>query len=160
MINKESFCKIMYGLRDYNDELDKFMDCLNSCLEQSFMVEILDKTMNALVDDMESNLEIDNDAGSWIYYWAWELDWGRSDKAKNSVKIDDVVCPLVTAEQLYDLIVELNASEIDVEEVVRCEYCEHSIEDGFYCCGNGLMIDHMTLPNDFCSNGEKRDNNG
>lgn len=108
MIDKSSFVHIMNGVRDYNDKLNKFEDTLDICMGQNFMTDIADIALDALVMDMEDGLEINNDTGSWIYYFAYELDFGRSHKAESAVKLDGVVTwQLKTAEQLYDLLVEL-----------------------------------------------------
>lgn len=45
----------------------------------------------------------------------------------------------------------------DVVPVVRCENCAFSQSDGWVCSGTALMPQHRTFPNNFCSDGERRD---
>ena len=46
---------------------------------------------------------------------------------------------------------------VDAMEVTRCEYCIHSLNDGWICGGSGFtMPSHPTYPDAFCSYGEKK----
>lgn len=110
MISKNSFIKIMDGLRDYWDELGKDMDRLGVVYENNHLTKIFDNTLDALCDDLEADFEVD-EAGPWCYYFAFELDWGRREMAKNCVEIDGVKYALETAGQLYDLLELLRAKE-------------------------------------------------
>lgn len=49
---------------------------------------------------------------------------------------------------------------VDAVEVVRCKYCKHSIDDGWICGGPDLMCmpSHPSYPDNFCSYGERKDN--
>ncbi len=104
MINKKSFVKIMNGMRDYWDGIMKLETLLNIQMESGLLVNISDAIMDALVDDVETDNN-DEFETPWLYYFAFELDWGRSDRAKNNVTVDDVIWELDTAEKLYDLLV-------------------------------------------------------
>lgn len=108
MICKDSFIKIMDSLRDYWDELGKDMDRLGVVFEDNHLTRVFDHTMDALCDDLEPGWRDETHEDPWIYYFAFELDWGRAERAKNSVRIDDVVYPLYNAGQLYDCIMMLN----------------------------------------------------
>lgn len=110
MISKDSFVKIMNGLRDYWDELGKDMDRLGVVFENNHLTKVLDNTMDALCEDLEENLET-GDAGPWCSYFAFELDWGRDKMAVDCVGIDGVKYTLRTPEQLYDLLMLLNERE-------------------------------------------------
>ena len=116
MISKDSFVKIMNSLRGYWDELDKDMDRLNVVFDDNYLTRVFNHTMDALCDDLESDLDIDDDIGPWCYYFAFELDWGRAEKAGNYVFVDDEGYLLKTAEQLYDLLMVLNGKENNNEE--------------------------------------------
>ena len=49
------------------------------------------------------------------------------------------------------------ATTVDAVEVVRCENCVHSPDDGWICGGpNFTMPSHPTYPDAFCSYGERR----
>lgn len=111
MISKNSFVKIMDGLRDYWDELGEDMDRLGVVFENNHLTRVLDTTIDALCEDVEAGLPDDDETGHWCYYFAFELDWGRIDMAKHCVEIDGVRYPLETAGQLYDLIVLLKERE-------------------------------------------------
>ena len=73
--------------------------------------------MDALCEDVEDGLDT-GDAGPWCYYFAFDLDWGRRDMAKDCVEIDGVKYTLETPEQLYDLLILLNERE------ATHEYCD------------------------------------
>lgn len=49
------------------------------------------------------------------------------------------------------------AHTVDAVEVTRCENCERSKLDGFYCCGADMMPPHKTFPHCFCSFGERKE---
>ena len=85
---------------------------------------------------------------------------------------------LIDADALDDAFIRLNADEwqltrgdhdrmeavlfemptIDAVPVVRCRDCTLSREDGFFC--TSTFHGGMTFPNDFCSNGERKDGDG
>lgn len=108
MISKNSFVKIMNGLRDYCDELGEDMDRLGVVYENNHLTKVFDNTLDALCEDAEAGLEKDPDIEYWCYYFAFELDWGRRDMI---VEIDGVRYDLETAEQLYDLLMLLHERE-------------------------------------------------
>ena len=111
MISKNSFVKIMDGLRDYWDELGKDMDRLGVVFEDNHLTKVFDNTMDALYDDLEADLEYGGDGTPWCYYFAFELDWGRNKNAVDCVTIGNSKFSLQTAEQLYDLLMLLNNEE-------------------------------------------------
>lgn len=111
MISKDSFIKIMDGLRDYCDELIKDMHRLGVVYEDNHLTKVLYNTLDALCEDVETGLEIDPEAGPWCYYFAFDLDWGRREMAKDCVEIDGARYALKTSEQLYDLIAMLREKE-------------------------------------------------
>ena len=86
MISKDSFIKIMDGLRDYWDELGKDMDRLGVVYENNHLTKVFDNTLDALCDDLEADFD-DDAIDPWCYYFAFELDWGRREMAKNCVEI-------------------------------------------------------------------------
>lgn len=110
MIAKDPFIKIMNGLRDYWDELGKDMDRLGVVYENNHLTKVFDNTLDALCDDLKDDFD-DDEIDHWCYYFAFELDWGRREMAKNCVKIDDVEYELRTAGQLYDLLELLREKE-------------------------------------------------
>ena len=115
MISKNAFVKIMNGLRDYWDELGEDMDRLGVVFENNHLTRVFDNTLDALCEDLEDGLEIDPDTGPWCYYYAFELDWGRREMAKDCVEIDGIKHALETTEQLYDLLMLLHEREKDNE---------------------------------------------
>ena len=58
--------------------------------------------------DPEENIEKDDKTGTWVLYYAFELDFGRVDYAVDAVKVDSVVYPLTNAEELYDFLKIMN----------------------------------------------------
>ena len=115
MISKNSFVKVMNGLRDYWDELGTDMDRLGVVFENNHLTRVFDNTLDALCDDLEDGFDIDPTTGPWCYYFAFDLDWGRREMAKNCVEIDGVRYALETAGQLYDLLMFLHEREEDNE---------------------------------------------
>ena len=110
MIARDPFIKMMDGLRDYWDELGKDMDRLGVVFENNHLTKIFDNTLDALCDDLEADFDND-EAGPWCCYFAFELDWGRRDMAKNCVEINGEKYALETASQLYDLLELLREKE-------------------------------------------------
>lgn len=114
MISKNSFVKIMDGLRDYLDELGKDMDRLGVVFENNHLTKVFDNTLDAICEDLKDGLEINPDM-SWCYYFVFDLDWGREEMAKDCVDIDGVKYTLETSEQLYDLLMLLHERGKDNE---------------------------------------------
>lgn len=108
MINKSSFVKIIDSVRDYWDSIFKLEKALNIQIDENFMTKIVDNMLNAISDDVEAYITRDDNVGTWIYYYAFELDFGRKDFAGDAVSVDGVVYPLTTAEQLYDFLLVMN----------------------------------------------------
>jgi hypothetical protein len=105
-ISKSAFVKIMNSLRDYWDELDKDMERFGVVYEDNHLTRVFDGILDALCDDLEPEFNESDRYDPWCYYFAFELDWGRRDMAKNCVKIDGVEYSLQTPEQLYDLLMK------------------------------------------------------
>lgn len=103
MISKDTFIKIVDALRDYWDAFGAFQDTLNVYMEHNFMTDIFDTVMKALCDEVE--LDVDEDIGPMLYYYACECDWGRNEKAKEGRPTFGVEkMPLTSAAELYDYI--------------------------------------------------------
>lgn len=107
MITRDTFVDIMDALRDYYDKLWEFEKVLNIQMEENFITNIFDKVLNALYEEVESDLIMDDDAEPWISYFVFDLDWGREDKAKTNVIVDGKPYPLLTAGHLYDFLQEV-----------------------------------------------------
>ena len=110
MINKESFVKIMDSLRDYSDALDIMYDKLGLNMDDNVFTKHLDNVMNALCEDVED--EIDDEFGPLLYYYAFECDWGRNEKAAHGMPAfgEDRV-PITSAERLYEYLLFQNAMD-------------------------------------------------
>lgn len=104
MISKKAFCDIMRELHEYNIELDKFAD-LGIEFEDNALTRIMPRILDALSSDLNDRVD------DWIGYYAWELDWGTDKNASTCLTVDDEIRPLTTPEELYDLIMELNAND-------------------------------------------------
>ena len=108
MISRDSFIKIMDGLRDYWDDVNQLYGIFNMHTEDNFLTYISDVIMDAISQDVEADLDSDE---PWIFYFAFELDWGRADNAATAVQVDGVTKPLLTSGDLYDLIMFLREKE-------------------------------------------------
>ena len=108
MMNKKSFVTIIDSVRDYWDSMLKLESALNIQIDENFMTKIIDNVLNAISNDMEENIEKDDKTGTWVLYYAFELDFGRVDYAVDAVKVDSVVYPLTNAEELYDFLKIMN----------------------------------------------------
>ena len=115
MISKNSFVKIMDGLRDYWDELGEDMDRLGVVFENNHLTRVFDNTLDAICEDVEEGFEIDPYVGYWCHYFAFDLDWGCREMARDCVTIDGVKYSIKTAGQLYDLLMLLHEREEDNE---------------------------------------------
>lgn len=93
MITKESFCDIMDALDNYWKNLSALEYVLNVYFENGMLMDIFNKVVDALEDEMEPDAE-----ELLIYHWLIELDAGRTEEAKNGIDGH----PLTTAEELYD----------------------------------------------------------
>ena len=103
MITKDTFIKMVDTLRDYWDAFGAFQDTLNVYMEHNFMTDIFDSMMRALSDEVE--LDVDEDIGPMLYYFACECDWGRNEKAvegRPAFGVENM--PLTSAAELYDYI--------------------------------------------------------
>ena len=108
MMNKKSFVTIIDSVRDYWDSMLKLESALNIQIDENFMTKIIDNVLNAVSDDMEENIEKDDKTGTWVSYYAFELDFGRIDYAVDAVNVDSVVYPLTNSEELYDFLKIMN----------------------------------------------------
>lgn len=108
MMNKKSFVTIIDSVRDYWDSMLKLESALNIQIDENFMTKIIDNVLNAVSDDMEENIEKDDKTGTWVSYYAFELDFGRVDYAVDAVNVDSVVYPLTNSEELYDFLKIMN----------------------------------------------------
>ena len=117
MISKNSFVKIMNTLRDYWDELGKDMDRLGVVFEDNHLTRVCDNILDAICADVEDGLYVDPMSGPWCSYFAFELDWGRHEMAKDCVEIGGVDYALETAGQLYDLIMLLHEKKEEDDEM-------------------------------------------
>lgn len=112
MIQKMTFVKIMDGLRDYWDKVRELEDNLGVIFEYNYLMTILDNTLDAICDEIEDSIEFPTEEGApWCLYFAYDLDWGRADKALEGAKVNDVTYPLKTAGQLYDFLMMLHERE-------------------------------------------------
>ena len=112
MISKDSFVKIMNSLRDYNDELCKDMKRLRVVFD-NYLTTVICNVLNAISEDLESNLDTDKYTDTWCNYYAFELDFGCDKMAIDCVDIRDTTYSLQNAEQLYDLITLLNEKRLN-----------------------------------------------
>lgn len=110
MINKESFVEIMDSLRDYSDALDIMYDKLGLNMDDNVFTKHLDNVMNALCEDVED--EIDDEFSPLLYYYAFECDWGRNEKAAYGVPMfGEDRAPITSAEELYSYLMFKNAMD-------------------------------------------------
>ena len=124
-MKKETFCKILNSLAEANRTADK--------LEKTFLHE-LDKVGRAefitfgslfelmydsklesyIISALEEEME---DAGEWIQYYCWELNWGTEKYCTVTVTGKEFV--LNCAENLYDLLVYDNSTRYEKEQEAK-----------------------------------------
>ena len=95
MISKQSFCDIMETLDKYWGNLRSLEEVLDVVFEDNMLTKIFDGVLNALEEDLEPDLELDD--MPLLYTWLFDLDAGRDERAKDVVDGH----PLTTAEELY-----------------------------------------------------------
>lgn len=104
MITKNSFAKIMNGLRDYYDGLCELEKNLNVVFDDNWLVCVFDTILDALFDDVENEMYQKN-VDPMLYQFAFSCNWGRDEDSH--VNIDGERCAIKSAEELYDLIIQL-----------------------------------------------------
>ena len=113
MITKDTFVNIMDALRDYYDQLWEFEKVLNIQMEENFITNVFDKVLDALYDEVESDIVMDDNVEPLISYFVFDLDWGRAEKANTNIIVDGEPYPLLTAGHLYDFLQELRKRRSD-----------------------------------------------
>lgn len=108
MITKQSFCDIVYALESYWNHLQALEGILNVYFERGMMVEIIDKVVNALEEELEPQfydpeLDFNIDEDPMIMRWLTGLESERT--------VDGRV--LKTAEDLYDYLVEKRENNLE-----------------------------------------------
>jgi hypothetical protein len=122
MISKESFVKIMDSLRDYSDVLDIMYDKCGINMDDNAFTKMLDNTIDALVEDVEPNFDCRVQDAPWCYYYAFDCDWGRNEKAvEGAPTFGAERAPLTSASELYDYLMLDNG---------MCEYLENTTYGG------------------------------
>ena len=104
MINKDSFVKIINGVRDYWSNLRKLEDTLGVYFEENWMTDIVDHTLDALFEDMEIDTCPTNELGL-IYKFAFDNNFGHDVDVH--VDINGIQYFIKNAEDLYDVLVKL-----------------------------------------------------
>lgn len=104
MINKDSFVKIINGVRDYWTNLHKFENMLDVYFEENWMTDIVDSTLDALFEDMEIYTCPENEVGL-IYEFAFDSNFGQN--VDLHVEINGNQHFIKNAEDLYDVLVKL-----------------------------------------------------
>lgn len=140
MINKHSFVKIIDGLRDYCDTLDKMQVLLDVCMEENFLTNIIDTVMVALTEDLD--YEDDSDIYPLISHYAFDCNFGRNDEAKKGVLMYGHQKPFESADDLYDCLMfknyMLDEYNDDFNDDYPCNDCSKAeFCDGWearYCC--------------------------
>ena len=118
MIKKEAFVNIVDGLQTYWDKLSELEKVFGIYITEGFLTDIVDDITEALASDTEESLCTEK-FGSWLSYYAFELDFGRSDMAIDCVEFKNEKYSLQTADQLYDLIMLFQDKEVKTEK----HYC-------------------------------------
>lgn len=101
MITKKSFCDIIGALESYQNNLGALEGILNVYFERGMMVDIIDKVVDALEEELEPQfydpeLDFDIDEDPMIMRWLSGLESERTINGRL----------LATAEDLYDYLVE------------------------------------------------------
>ena len=95
----------MDTLRDYDDKLYILYNELGLNMDDNAFTQMLEKTIDALVDDVEPNFDDKKQDTPWCYYYAFDCNWGRNEKAKEGVQtFGNERAPLTSAEELYNFI--------------------------------------------------------
>ena len=110
MINKSTFVKIMDALRDYDDALNVMYHNLELNMDDNVFTRVLDKTLNALVEEVEPHFDKRVEDMPLCYYYAFERNWGRKEPKEDG---------LASAAELYDSLM----AEQELYEYVRSKVC-------------------------------------
>jgi hypothetical protein len=117
MTTKETFCALLWSLKETKDHTDELCDDLYAVLQKHRQEQDMDLRSyqlcplvydthleDALIRELEKEFE---DEDSWISYFVYELEFGTKDWACNCGNTQDgrTIC-LKTPEDLYDFLVE------------------------------------------------------
>lgn len=109
MISKKAFTEIINGVQKYWDKIIEVENVSNIQMVDSFAMDIISTITDVLSEDMGDTYN--KNIGTWLEYYAWELDFGRDEMAKECVEIDKQKYDLTTPEELYDILILLNKNE-------------------------------------------------
>lgn len=101
IMSKESFCKVMDNYKsmfNFTDEMNELFDKYEA--DGNIYPPMCTETVISLLEF------IFNDKDRWIYYWTFELDFGKDYEDGWVTQKDGTIIPLKTAEDLYDLLVK------------------------------------------------------
>ena len=115
MISKECFVRLVDNLRDYYRLCDRVGEALGEGFIDNNFTRIADDMMDALTDEVESWTD-QNEAEDWLWYYAFDTDWGEAPGSESCVTIDSEPRPLTNAGQLYDLLKELRERNVERDE--------------------------------------------
>jgi len=99
-ISKEDFCKAINRLKESQDqliEIDRVLGAVCNLGDLSdTVIKLLEKLTDAYINDQ---------FGSDISYFCWELDFGRNWTPDSITDMDDNPIDISTPEKLYDYLV-------------------------------------------------------
>lgn len=108
VITKKSFCDIMEALDGYWNNLRALESILNVYFDNGMLVDIFDKVIEALEEELEPD-----DEELLISRWLIEFDAGRAEKATEGIDGH----PLTTAEELYDYLEWKKSCYVEVADI-------------------------------------------
>lgn len=104
MVSRELFCTLIEDvIIPQNKFIEEFDKVLGIQICEGHLVKILDAILEGLTDEFE--LYMNKVTESLIYDWCYNYNFGDVDKP--FITIDSVDKYIKSAEQLYDLIMEL-----------------------------------------------------
>ena len=105
MIKKELFVQTINFIRDRNDAMAKINDVFTAEFDDSVFYPYF-KYEEQMIKLLAASFNYDDDVmADWLYYYCFELDFGRKHKLGDVTK-DGKPIPLGTPEELYDMLFE------------------------------------------------------
>lgn len=100
-MNKQSFTKYLSEIEKFEAERDKFRDCMESVIDDHFVVKFGDYLLQAYIELLSKSV---GDKGKWVDWYVYENQMGKSELRAYGSKSDTKGKKIKNGKDLYDII--------------------------------------------------------
>lgn len=100
-MNKSTFTKYINELKKFNDDGEKFGECMENFLDGHFVVKYGDHLIQAYIELLA---KIMSDKNKWIEWFVYENNFGENEFKVYSSQSDKVGKKIKSAGDLYDVL--------------------------------------------------------